>query len=487
MSLSLLDLRPVFFVIGLLLAVLAIAMLIPAAVDLGLQNPDWQVFAGSSAVTLFFGMSLFLSSRRSAFDLNIRQAFVLTVLSWLTIAAFAALPFAFSELGMSYADAFFESMSGVTTTGSTVISHIEVAPPGLLIWRALLQWMGGIGIIVMALSILPMLRVGGMQLFRMESSDTSEKVLPRAAEIATSIALVYVALTLVCAALYSLAGMSVFDGIAHAMTTIATGGFSTRTMSIRYYDSALIDATATLFMLLGGLPFVLYLQAIRGRVLPFFQDSQVRWFLSIVVISIGLMTLYLVVGEKLMPIDEAVRFASFNVVSVITGTGYATAGYDTWGKFALVAFFFLMFAGGCAGSTTCGIKIFRIQVLYANVRVQIAKLLHPHGVYISYYNRKPIPDAVMDSVMSFFFLFIVCFGVLAMLLGLVGLDFLTAVSSAGTAIANVGPGLGPVVGPDGSFAPLPDAAKWLLSFGMLLGRLELFTVLILFSPQFWRT
>lgn len=482
-----LDLRPVFFVIGSLLTILAIAMLVPAAVDLGHGHADWQVFAGSSAVTLFFGMSFFLSSRRSAFDLNIRQAFVLTVLSWLTIAAFAALPFAFSELGMSYADAFFESMSGVTTTGATVISVVEVMPPGLLMWRALLQWMGGIGIIVMALSILPMLRVGGMQLFRMESSDTSEKVLPRAAEIATSIALVYLALTLVCAAIYILAGMSVFDGVAHAMTTIATGGFSTKTESLHYFDSAMIDATGTLFMLLGGLPFVLYLRAIRGRFMPFFQDSQVRWFLSIVIVSVGLMAAFLVMGDMQMPVAEALRFASFNVVSVITGTGYATAAYDTWGRFALVTFFFLMFIGGCAGSTSCGIKIFRIQVLYANVRVQIAKLLHPHGVFISYYNRKPIPDAVMDSVMSFFFLFIICFGVLTMALGLVGLDFITAISSAGSAIANVGPGLGPVVGPQGSFAPLPESAKWLLSFGMLLGRLELFTVLILFSPQFWRT
>ncbi|MEM1399892.1 MAG: TrkH family potassium uptake protein [Pseudomonadota bacterium] len=482
-----LDLRPVFFVVGLLLSVLAFAMLVPAAVDLALRNEDWQVFAGSSAVTLFFGMSLFLSSRRSAFDLNIRQAFILTVTSWVTIAAFAALPFAFSELGMSYTDAFFESMSGVTTTGSTVINYIEGAPPGILMWRALLQWMGGIGIIVMALSILPMLRVGGMQLFRMESSDTSEKVLPRAAQIATSIALVYVALTLICAAIYSLAGMTVFDGVAHAMTTIATGGFSTKTLSISYYDNALIDATGTLFMLLGGLPFVLYLQAVRGRFLPFVQDSQVRWFLSIVVVSVGLMAAYLTYGPQEKEAVEALRLASFNVVSIITGTGYATDGYDDWGMFALVAFFFLMFAGGCAGSTSCGIKIFRIQVLYANVRVQIGKLLHPHGVFISYYNRKPIPDAVMDSVMSFFFLFIICFGVLSMALGLTGLDFLTAVSSAGTAIANVGPGLGPIVGPVGSFAPLSDEAKWLLSFGMLLGRLELFTVLVLFSPQFWRT
>ncbi len=481
-----LEIRPVLFVIGILLSILAAAMLIPAVVDLAIGHPDWHVFLASAAVTLFVGISLVLTSQGRGLDLKMRQAFVLTSLSWVVIAAFAALPFAFSELGLAYTDAFFESMSGITTTGSTVVIGLDDAPPGLLLWRALLQWLGGIGIIVMALSLLPMLRVGGMQLFRLESSDMSEKVLPRAAQIASSIGLIYLALTILCAACYALAGMPWFDAVAHSMTTIATGGFSTSDVSIGFFNSAQVDLVATVFMVLGSLPFVLYLRAVRGRPESLWRDTQVQWFLITVTVSILVMALYLWDTRPDVPFGDALRLSSFNVVSVMTGTGYATSDFALWGSFALGMFFFLMFIGGCAGSTTCGIKIFRFQVLFATAFTQIEKLLHPHGVFIPYYNRKPIPESVVESVLSFFFLFVVCFTLLAMGLGLLGLDFLTSVSGAATALANVGPGLGPVIGPAGTFAPLPDEAKWLLSFGMLIGRLELFTVLVLFAPSFWR-
>jgi trk system potassium uptake protein TrkH len=481
------DLRPVLFVVGVLLSILAAAMLIPALVDLAAGHADWTVFVGASAITLFVGVALAITSRGSGYSLGVRQAFLLTTLLWAVIAAFGALPFMFSELRMSYTDAFFESMSGITTTGSTVIVGLDEAPPGLLLWRALLQWLGGIGIIVMAISILPMLRVGGMQLFRMESSDTSEKVLPRAAQIAAGIGGVYGALTLACMIGYAAAGMPWFDAVAHAMTTVATGGFSTSDLSVGAFGSAAVDYVAVVFMILGGLPFVLYLRALRGQPRALLRDSQVRWFLVIVGLSVALMTLYLaVVRADDVGFSQALRLAAFNVVSVITGTGYATSDWGLWGSFALGAMFFLMFVGGCAGSTTCGIKIFRFQVLYATAQAQMKKLLHPHGVFIAYYNRKPIPPGVSESVMAFFFMFVACFAALAMALALMGLDFVTAVSSAATAIANVGPGLGPVVGPAGTFAPLPDGAKWLMALGMLIGRLELFTVLILLAPGFWR-
>ena len=466
------------------MSTLALAMCLPAVADAAVYNPDWKVFALASAFTLLIGVMLMLTAHSANRSLNQRQAFVLTTLSWTIIPAFAALPFTFSELNMSYTDAFFEAMSGITTTGSTVLTGLDFAPPGILLWRALLQWLGGIGIIAMAIAILPMLQVGGMQLFRTESSDSSDKVIPRAAQLIAFIGFIYLGITLLCALAYWLAGMTGFEAVAHAMTTIATGGFSTSDQSIGRFASPAVDAIAVVFMLLGSLPFVLYLRALRGNPRALWRDSQVRWFLSVVALAVGAMTVYLYVNVD-MEIGNALQLASFNVVSVITGTGYATADFGLWGSFALTLLLFLMFVGGCAGSTTCGIKIFRFQVLYATAVTQIRHLLEPHGVFIAYYNGRPIPDSVGDSVMSFFFLYAVAFAVIATGLGLIGLDFLTAVSGAATAISNVGPGLGDVIGPAGTFASLPDSAKWLLSLAMLLGRLELFTVLVLLTPAFW--
>ena len=434
---------------------------------------------------MFIGVMLVLMTRGNVRNISIRQAFVLTTVVWVVIPCFAALPLAFADLQLSYTDAFFEAMSGLTTTGSTVMLGLDFTPPGILLWRALLQWLGGIGIIAMAIAILPLLQVGGMQLFRMESSDTSDKVMPRTVQIVTYISVLYLALTFLCAILYWFGGMSGFDAITHAMTTIATGGFSTHDASLGYFDSAVIDVTATVFMVIGGMPFVLYLQALRGAPAGLIRDSQVRWFLVIVVASVLCMWAYRVFGAE-GAVLGTFRATAFNVVSVITGTGYATEDFSAWGPFAVSAMFFLMFVGGCAGSTTCGIKIFRFQVLYATAKNQMHRLLQPHGVFIPYYNRKPIPETVSESVMSFFFLYALAFALIAICLGLLGLDFLTAASGAATAISNVGPGLGPRIGPAGTFATLPDAAKWLLSFGMLLGRLELFTVLVLLMPSFWR-
>ncbi len=480
-----LDFRPVFSVIGFLLSALAVGMLIPAAADAIAGNSDWQVFAASSGVTLFVGVSMALTCRVGGAHLSVRQAFVMTTLSWLTLTLFASLPFIFSELGLSFTDAFFEAMSGITTTGSTVITGLDTAPPGILMWRALLQWLGGIGIIVMAIAVLPMLRVGGMQLFRMESSDASEKAMPRATQIATGIGAIYLALSIIWMAAFWAAGMNGFEAMTHAMTTIATGGFSTSDGSLGFFDNALIDSITTVGMIMGGLPFILYLKTVQGDFRALFRDSQVQWFLSIVAIVVLTTAGWLWLDMGLTA-TQALRYASFNVVSVITGTGFATTDFSQWGAFAVPIFFFLMFIGGCAGSTTCGIKVFRFQVLYAAARSQLHNLLQPHGVFIPYYNRRPIPDEVIISVLSFFFVFGLSFAVLSLGLGILGLDFLTAVSSAATAISNVGPALGPLTGPAGTFQPLPDAAKWLLSAGMLLGRLELFTVIVLFTRSFWR-
>jgi trk system potassium uptake protein TrkH len=480
------DFGPVFFIVGLLLTLLASAMFVPALVDLATGHPDWQVFTGAAAITLFVGVSLMLSTGTvKGTKLGLRQAFVLTFLSWLAIAAFGALPFAFSELDMTLADSFFESMSGVTTTGSTVISNLDGAPPGILLWRALLQWLGGVGIIVMALAVLPMLSVGGMQLFQTEAFDAPDKVLPRAAQLAGGIGTVYVSLTFLWAVALWAAGMEVFDALTHSMTTIATGGYSTKDASVGYFNSAAVDWIIVAGMIVGSLPFVHYLRIVRGDAAGLRRDSQVRWFFGIILTAVGMVTIWIWI-EVGLGLGDAFRYGAFNVISVMTGTGYATTDFGAWGGFVATLMLMLMFVGGCAGSTTCGIKIFRFQVLYATAKVQLARLLRPHGVFIPYYNRKPIPEAVSEAVMGFFFLYMVCFGLGAMALSAMGLDMITAISGAATAISNVGPGLGEVIGPAGNFDSLPEAAKWLLSFGMLLGRLELFTVLVLITPAFWR-
>ncbi|MEW5703788.1 MAG: TrkH family potassium uptake protein [Pseudomonadota bacterium] len=480
-----LDFRPIFFVIGVLLTTLAVAMAVPAATDALAGNEDWLVFAVSSGFTLFTGGALVLACRVTKLHLTIRQAFLLTTLSWLAITVFAALPLAFANLGLSYTDAFFEAMSGLTTTGSTVIVGLNYAPPGILLWRGILQWLGGIGIIVMAMAVLPFLQVGGMRLFQLESSDKFEKALPRIAQILSGIVIIYSSLVALCAFSLRALGMSWLEAVVHAMATLSTGGFSTADASIGYFHNPAIEWTITVFMLLGGLPFVLYLRAVRGDLLPLVRDSQARWFLGAVLFYVLLMAGWLWAMHG-YAVEEALRYAAFNVVSIMTTTGFVTASYDLWGSFALILFFLLMFVGGCAGSSVGSIKIFRYQVLYAAMQAQTKRLLHPHGVFVPYYNRRPVSESVIFSVLSFIFLFMLCFVVLAAGLGLLGLDFLTATSGAATAMANVGPGLGSVIGPDGNFAHLPDAAKWLLAAGMLLGRLEIFTVLVLFAPHFWR-
>lgn len=480
------DPRPVGLVVGILLVTLAVFMVPPMVADLAIDHPDWQVFALSGGITLFIGVSLILTT----YDpqptmLSVRQGFLLTTMVWLVTTIFASMPFFFSERDMSLADAFFEAMSGLTTTGSTVMIGLDYAPPGLLLWRAILQWLGGIGIIVMGIAVLPLLSVGGMQLLHMESSDRSDKILPRATQIASVIGLIYLFLTMICGFLYWLAGMSVFQATAHAMTTIATGGFSTSDASIGFFASAPIEWIAILFMTLGGIPFVLYVQFLRGSGQHPFADAQLRWFLGMILVASAILFFWLL-EPKADNLHDTVRHVLFSTISIMTGTGYAATDYGVWGPFAIALLFFLMCVGGCTGSTTGGIKVFRFVVLYGIARVQMQRLLHPSGVFKAIYNQRPVPDQAAIAILAFVFLFAVIFSLIVVLLSLTGLDYLTAMSAALTSLANVGPGLGEVVGPAGNFAGLSDPAKWILSAGMLLGRLELFTVLVLLTPYFWR-
>jgi trk system potassium uptake protein len=481
-----LELRPVFLAIGVLLIILAVFMIPPMVADVAVRHPDWQVFLAASCVTLFAGVSLVLMNRGPRVpEMTNRQAFLLVTLAWAVMALFAALPLAFSELELSYADAVFEAMSGITTTGATVIVGLDHAPPGILLWRAILHWLGGIGIIVMGVAILPLLRVGGMQLVRAESSDLSEKILPRAAQVASAIGMIYLALTLVCATLYYFAGMTPFEASAHAMSTIATGGYSTRDASMGAFGSPPIEYITIVCMILGSLPFVLYIQATNGQLLPLVRDTQVRWFFAILAAFTITIAVWLALTDGLEA-RLALRLAAFNVVSVVTTTGYASTDYSLWGTFPVAALFFLMCVGGCTGSTAGGIKVFRFTVLYAVASNQLARLVRPHGVFVPTFNKRPLPEPAAIAVMAFISMFALCFALVAIALSALGLDYLTAMSGALTALANVGPGLGPLIGPAGSFSGLPDSAKWLLSFAMLIGRLELFTVLVLLTPRFWR-
>ena len=462
-------------------------MIVPALLDAAVGDPNWRAFGGAAGTTVFTGLLLFYATRGRSGRLTTRQAMLMTVAVWVSLAAFGALPYLWSGVVGTYADAFFESMSGLTTTGATVITGLDQAPPGILLWRSVQQWLGGLGIIVMAVSVLPMLQIGGMQVFRAEAFDTPEKILPRARQLSGAMTRVFASLTLLCALLYWIAGMGAFDALLHSMTTVATGGFSSHDASMGHFDSALIDAIATVFMLVGSIPFLLYVAVLNGRPISvIWQDAQVRVFLAVIAVAIAIAWVIAVTGEPGHQAGTALRYASFNVVSIITGTGYATTDYGLWGAHSVAFFFAIMFIGGCAGSTSCGIKIFRFQVLFQELRQHISRTIYPHGVFTKRFNGKPIEERVSASVMSFFYLYIVSFFAIAMLLTMVGLDFTTAMSGAGSAISNVGPGLGEIIGPAGTYAPLNEPAKWILSFAMLLGRLELFTVLVLLLPRFWR-
>tara|TARA_B100000963_G_scaffold329127_1_gene318221 strand:- start:345 stop:1784 length:1440 start_codon:yes stop_codon:yes gene_type:complete len=474
--------KTVFFTLGILQIILGIFMFIPIMAQFFYQEIDSSFF-GASIVTIIFGILFFLSNLDHENKLNLQQAFLLTALSWLSVAVFGSLPFFFSNLNFTFTNAFFESMSGITTTGSTVIENLENMPKSILLWRAILQWLGGIGIIIMAITLMPIMNVGGMQLFKISSNDSSEKVLPKSKEIAVRLIYIYSVLTMMCALTYYGFGMNPFDSITHSMTTLATGGFSNYNESIGFFDSLAIEISAMFFIILGSLPFISYIKFINGNRNIFFSDTQIKTFFKVIFMSIIILSIYLIFNS---PESYNIRSIFFNVISILTGTGYVNAQFDNWGGFSLLVFLSLMFIGGCAGSTTCGVKIFRFQILYLFIANQLKKIIYPKGVFIIKYNQNSIDEKFISSIISFIFFYFVIFLILTALLSLTGLDFVTAISGAATSISNVGPGLGSDIGPNGNFSSLPDLSKWILSLGMILGRLELFAILVLFLPSFWR-
>jgi trk system potassium uptake protein TrkH len=454
-------------------------MVIPAIIDAVFRHPDWRDFAGAAALTLFIGLSLLAANRGAHHQtLGTRQIFLLTAVGWIAASLAAALPFGFSGLHLSSADAVFEAVSGTTATGSTILRDLDHMPQGILMWRALLQWLGGIGFLIMAIVVLPTLNIGGMQIFRLETVG-GDRVVPRAARLIGSLIGVYVGLTVLIAILLHIAGMARFPALLHAMSTISCGGFSTSSGSIGAWQRPGIDWVILFGMLIAGAPFVIYLQLIQRRWRAALANWQLPVYLTIFLGATIAITLWMWFGFNMQPLP-ALRHAAFAAASVMTGTGYATLDYTRWGGLPVAILFFLAFVGGCAGSPAGGIKVFRVRILFATMRIQMIRLLHPHAVVDS------VSDPVAESVLGYLFVYAVAFAVVAMALGAFGLDFFAAVSTAASSLANLGPGLSVYVGPMTNYADLMEPAKWLLSASMLFGRLEMFVLLVLFMPSFWR-
>ncbi|MDF0535365.1 TrkH family potassium uptake protein [Shewanella sp. A32] len=478
-----LNFKPLLFILGLFLSMLTGFMFIPLAFALVYGEETVMAFLVSAIFTGVFASICVHRGQSGKLHLNIRDMFLLTSLTWVIVSLFAAMPFTLYH-GIGYTDAFFETMSGVTTTGSTVLSGLDNMDHSILIWRSLLQWLGGIGFIVMAVAILPFLNVGGMRLFRTESSDWSDKTIPRTQSLAKYLFLVYVGLTVACGMAYHWAGMNWFQAINHAMTTLSTGGYSTSDNSMAAFPER-CHWVGIVFMAAGGLPLLTFAQTIQVRSLRVWNDAQIKgYLLFLLVVSLGL-ALWLSDTKHLGFID-ALRLAAFNVVSVVTTTGYGLTDYSQWGAVAVISFLFLMLVGGCSGSTAGGIKIFRFQIAVAIMREQLKQQFHPNGIFRERYNNRPINEEIVRSLVTFMMLFMLVIVLVTLILVMCGLDPMTSLSGAITAVTNVGPGLGPVIGPAGNFETLPDVAKWALSIGMLLGRLEILTVAVLFHPSFWR-
>ncbi len=479
------DLRPVGYVIGLLVAALGAAMLLPMLADMMRGDPHWMVFLECAIITgLAGGLIALACSNSLGRGLNIQQSFVLTTGVWVALPAFGALPFIIGAPGASFTDAMFEAMSGMTTTGATIIVGLDDMPAGTLLWRGLLQWLGGLGIVIVALIFLPVMRVGGMQFFRSEGFDTLGKILPRALDISAWLIQIYVALTVACLVAYHMAGMSGFDALVHALTTIATGGFSTRDASFIAFQGA-PEYVSVVFTILASLPFIRYVQLIAGTARPLYRDLQVRAYLRWIGYAVAMVVAYRMLtgqGDFL----TVVRNTTFNVVTLFSGTGFASADVSAWGSFPFTLIIIVGMIGGCTSSTGCSIKVFRYLVLMEGVKAQIRRIQSPNRVSPVRLGGRPVGEDVINSVIVLFTGFILTFGLTAVALSMTGLQTLTAITAAWTAVFNIGPVFGPLVGPTGAVDAFPVLAKWLMIFAMLLGRLELLAVFVLFLPRFWR-
>lgn len=475
--------QPILMICGYFISVLGIAMLFPALLDMYYSGMNWSIFLSSSIVTMFIGLSLFLANKGKIKDISIQQAYLLTVLSWVSVVLLASLPFVF--YGTSWPDALFEAASGVSTTGASIYSDVESLPRSILLWRALLSGMGGVGIVIFAIAMLPFLGIGGMQIFQRENSDVNEKFMPKISYIARRIIGVYLLLMIICAISLKSAGMNWFDAVCHTLTTISTGGFSTKNNSIGFFNNSTIEWLVTLFMFLGALPLTLYHSLLVTKDVHSLRSSQVVDFVKILAIYITITTTWLVYKGVYTPFD-ALRYAAFNIVSIVTSTGYNSANWLNWGAFAATAFIVFALTGGCTGSTSGGIKIFRWQIVLAQLKRAFVMTTEPNRLLPLKVDGIGISHNVASSIFVFFVAYAFSVAIICSLVALSGVDFATAFSATIAAITNSGPGNTQAIGPAGSYEGMSNYVKILLSFTMILGRLEVLTVLVLFTKSFWR-
>lgn len=481
------ELQAIFFLVGRLITCLGLSMLIPAAADFVDDRLVWPFFVEACGITVLSGVLISLANHTSRLQrFTIRDVFLMTNLSWVALCSFAALPFILAGTFNSTVDALFEATSGLTTTGATVYVGLDLAPKGLLLWRALLQWIGGIGIVVTALAVMPTLSVGGMQLFQSEYSDRSDKILPRVSQVSIAILGVYMLFTVFCIWSLWLVGMPFFEAICHGLSTVATGGMSTSDQSIGHYDSFAIEAVVMVFMILGATPTIFYIHLLKRDAKSFRNRGEIKLLISFVVIFPAIIAAWKFYNApEGLGVTEEIRAVLFNSVSVITTTGYSSADYSNWGFFSIFLLFGLGAIGACSGSASGGIKLFRLQIIFSLLKHHILKLRHPHAVSVPTYGGRDIAPDIFTSVLVFFALFLITFMLIAIGLAFVGLDAETCLSAAMASVTSLGPGLGDIVGPAGHYGSLPESSKILLMTGMLAGRLEFLTFLVMFIPVFW--
>ena len=479
------EIRSVLYILGILISSIGCTMAVPSIIDLIDKNPDWSVFSTTGLIVFVLGVTLSLAFRNKKIQIGTKETFLLTFLAWLFLCGISALPFYLASSELSYTDAFFEATSGLTTTGSTVLTNIEGINYGILIWRSMLQWLGGIGIIVMAVAALPLLHISGLQIFFSEQAERPDQLKERVKKLASYVIFIYLFLTILWTIMLNLAGMSFFDAICHAMTTLATGGYSTKSASIGHFQNLYVEIIIILGMILASLPFILYVKIISSKNLSILKDLQVKFFLILLLASIILIALWLNLSRD-FSLAEAFRFSSFNTISIMTGTGYSTTDFTLWGSFSTNILFILMFVGGCTGSTTGGLKIFRIIIIIKIFFLQVKKFMRPHQVVKLTYSKASIDDKTTLSILALTILFFISTFVITALLCMTGMEVSTAISATATAIAVVGPGLTEEIGPSGNFSLLTNQAKWILAAAMIIGRIEFFALIILLLPSFWK-
>ena len=478
--------QPIFMISGYFVSILGLSMLIPAIVDMYYTRQNWSPFITSAIISLFIGVSLYLGNRTKIEKISIRQGYLITTISWFALSLLSALPFMLTETTSYWVDAIFEATSGITTTGATILTDIDGTSKAILLWRSLLNGLGGVGIVIFAVALLPFLGIGGMQIFQRESSDLNEKLMPKISYIAKRIIIVYLILLLLTFCGLLLAGMGKFDAVNHAMSAVSTGGFSTKNASVGYFNNVWVEIVLMIGMIAGSLPLTWYLIVLKTRQHNSFRSAQVPFFLKTLCAYTLFTPLWLIATHDNYSFWEALRLASFNVVSITTDTGFASTDYMKWGMFTQTIFLIFAITGGCSGSTSGGVKSFRWQVIIAFFKKSITNMTEPSRIIPVKIKDLNVDDNVIKSV----FIFILAFGLsivsLTVLVAITGVDFTTAFSAIIGCITNAGPGVGEIVGPSGTFAPLSDFAKYVCAFAMLLGRLEVMTILVVFTRNFWR-